>query len=106
MITEEQAERANDFIRDKAAEYAQAKANRVYLDEYRKTKKALLFQQAPDGTVQAKESYAYGHEEYQQVLDGLREAVEAEETLKWQMVAAQEKIDIWRSQEASSRKGV
>ena len=34
--------KALDFIRDHAQLYAQAKANLLYLTEYRKTKKALL----------------------------------------------------------------
>jgi hypothetical protein len=36
-------------------------------------------------------------------LKGLREAVEAEETLRWQMVAAEARVEVWRSQEASNR---
>lgn len=106
MISSEQAEAANDYIRDMAEKYAQAKANRIYLEEFRKTKKALLFNQAPDGTVQSKESYAYAHDEYQQVLDGLKSAIEEEETLKWRIIAAQARIDSWRTQEATNRRGV
>jgi hypothetical protein len=106
MITDQQAEAANDFIRDNADKYAQAKANRIYLDEFRKTQKAILFQQAKTGTIQDKESYAYAHPEYVTVLDGLRAAVEDEERIKWQMTAAQAKIEIWRTQQANNRRGV
>lgn len=106
MISDEQAEKANDFIRDKARDYAQAKANRVYLEEFRKSKKAILYQEAPAGTVAEKESFAYGHQDYIALLDGLRAAVEAEETLRWQMVAAEARIEVWRTQSANSRKGI
>lgn len=106
MITDEQAERANDFIRDRADDIARAKASRVYLEEFRKTKKALLIQKAPDGTVQAKESYAYAHPEYEELLTGLKDAVEDEEKLRWQMVAAQTKIEIWRTQQSNKRAGM
>jgi hypothetical protein len=37
------------------------------------------------------------------VLDGLKEAVEEAERLRWMLVAAQARIDVWRSQEASNR---
>ena len=106
MVIDEQAEKANDFIRDNANKYAQAKANRVYLDEFRKSKKAMLYQQAPDGTVGDKESFAYSHHDYIEVLEGLKQAVEEEETLRWQMIAAEAKIEIWRTQSANNRKGI
>ncbi|NIT14386.1 MAG: hypothetical protein GTN99_09150 [Candidatus Dadabacteria bacterium] len=105
MITDETAEKANDYIRDNSVHYAKAKAERIYLEQFRKSKKALLIQQAPPGTVQDKESYAYAHKEYQELLTGLRVAVEIEETLRWEMVAAQTKIDIYRTQQANTRKG-
>ena len=105
MITDETAEKANDFIRDNADKYAKAKAERIYLEEFRKTQKALLIQESK-GTVQERESYAYAHEKYQELLEGLRDAVEMEETLRWEMVAAQTKIEIWRTQQANSRKGI
>ena len=50
-----------------------------------------------------KEADAYAHPEYLGVLDGLREAVEEAEKLRWMLVAAQARIDVWRSQEASNR---
>lgn len=105
MITEAEVEAANDYIRDNAQEYAKAKAERIYIEKFRKSKKALLVQEA-SGTVQARESYAYGHPDYIQLLSGLREAVEVEEAIKWRMVAAQAKIEIWRTQEATKRAGV
>ena len=106
MITDEQAERANDFIRDKSTDFAQAKADRIYLEEFRKTQKALLIQQAPQGTVQEKESFAYAHQDYRALLDGLRAAVEKEEELRWKMIAAQTKIEIYRTQQSNLRAGM
>jgi hypothetical protein len=40
------------------------------------------------------------------LLKGLMIAIEKEETLKWMLVAAQMKADIWRSEQASERLGV
>ena len=104
MISEEEVEKAAAFIRDNAREHAKAKANRIYLHEFRKSKKALLINQAPKGTAQAMESFAYGHPEYLEVLQGYKIAIEEEERIIWTIRAAQAKIEIWRSQQANNRK--
>ena len=98
--------KALDYLRDHAAMYAEAKANRVYLDEYRKSKKAMLMQQAElEGakSVASQEVVAYAHPEYITLLEGLKEAVEAEEKLRWLIVAAQARVEVWRSLSANQR---
>lgn len=95
-----------DFIRDNAPAYAKAKADRVYLEEFRKTKKALLMRVAEAkgiNAANAQEREAYAHPEYIQLLEGLRDAVEREEQLRWHFVAAQAKIECWRTVEANKR---
>ena len=94
---------AIDYMIKNAKDYAKAKANVTYLTEYRKTKKALCFQAAMGNTIADKEAAAYAHPEYQAVLEGLREAVEEAERLRWMLVAAQARVDIFRTQEASNR---
>ena len=47
--------------------------------------------------------HRYSHADYIKLLEGLREAVETEERLRWEMVAAQARVEVWRSQEASNR---
>ena len=101
--------KAIEFILDNAPRYAQAKAQRVYLEEFRKTKKALLMKEAMSRGVDsavAQEREAYAHSEYEALLKGLAAAIEHEETLKWKLTAAQMKADIWRSEQASERLGV
>jgi hypothetical protein len=102
-MIDENLEKALCFIRDKAGELAEAKANRVYLEQFRKSKKAILFSQSTAKTIAEKENEAYSHPEYLEVLDGLRTAVEIEEKLKFQMIAAQLKIEVWRSKNANNR---
>ena len=94
---------AVDYIIKHSQEYALAKANVVYLEQFRKTQKALCFQASLRSTMAEKEADAYAHKDYITVLDGLKDAVEAAERLRWMLVAAQARIDIWRSQEASNR---
>lgn len=94
---------AVDYIIKHSQEYALAKANVVYLEQFRKTQKAICFQSSLRTTMAEKEADAYAHKDYIAVLDGLKDAVEAAERLRWMLVAAQARIDIWRSQEASNR---
>lgn len=90
---------AVNYILKNAPKYARAKAERVYLEEFRKSKKAILFRESPEKGVSEREQWAYAHPEYQSLLKGIREAVEVEEKLRWDMVAAQARIDVWKAQE-------
>jgi len=103
MIEPINIEKALEYIRINAPLLAKAKADRIYLTEFRKSKKALLYNDAPEGTVKFKESYAYAHEEYIQLLKDLKIAVNEEEKLKWMMVAAQTKCEIYRTESANNR---
>lgn len=94
---------AVDSIIKHSQEYATAKANVVYLEQFRKTQKAICFQSSLRSTMAEKEADAYANKDYIAVLDGLKEAVEAAEKLRWMLVAAQARIDIYRTQEASNR---
>ena len=95
-----------DFLRDNARPYAEAKANRIYLEEYRKTLKATLMKDAEinghkSAAVQEREAYA--HDSYKIHLLGLQEALMIEEELRWKMIAAQAKIEVFRTLESSRR---
>ena len=95
--------KAVDFLLANAGKYARAKAERVHIEEYRKSKKALLMAECPEKAANAREQYAYSHSEYIALLEGLKAAVEVEEQLRWAQIAAQLRVEIWRSQEASNR---
>ena len=95
--------KAVDFLLANAGKYARAKAERVHIEEYRKSKKALLMAECPEKAANAREQYAYSHPEYIALLDGYKAAVEVEEHLRWAKIAAQLRVEFWRSQEASNR---
>ena len=95
--------KAVDFMLEHAEKYAKAKANRIQIEEFRKSKKALLMNQCSAETVNAREQFAYSHSEYIQLIEGLKEAVEIEESLRWKMTAAQMRVEIWRSLESTAR---
>lgn len=95
-----------DFMRDNAPAYAKAKAERIYLEEMRKSRKAVLMKEAEARgftTAAAQEREAYADPKYMELIEGLKVAVEQEETLRWRMTAAQVKTEVWRSLEASNR---
>ena len=96
MSSFDSIEKSLHFINKQADEYAKAKAQRVYLEEYRKTLKAMLMNEAEQEgrkTGQERESYAYADQRYIDLLEGLREALEVEERLRWKLLSARENID-------------
>ena len=103
----EQIEKLIQEWRSGVEEYAKANADKVYLTEYRKSLKAILMARAQEEGVktgQERETYAYAHAEYLELLKGLREATEKSEGLKYRMKIAEERIGIWRTKQASSRR--
>jgi hypothetical protein len=84
-------------------QYAEAKAQRVHIEESLRSVKAIEMARSGETTAAAQERVAYASEAYRTALDGLRAAVEREETLRWRMLTAQAAIEVWRSMEASGR---
>ena len=95
--------KAIQYLIDTAPLYARAKADRIYLDEYRKSKRAQLMAQAGTEVLGKQETYAYAHADYIGILEGIREAVEIEEKYRWLMTAAQARIEVWRTEQYSAR---
>jgi hypothetical protein len=96
-------EAAIEYIFKHGKRYAQAKAERIYLEEYRKSLKAILMKRSMENAVNAQEREAYSDPEYLKLLAGLKEAVLIEEEIRWGLVAAQARIEVWRSREATNR---
>jgi hypothetical protein len=103
MSKEHDPHDAVDYIIKHARQFADAKAQRVFLEEFRKSKKALLMKQSIEGALGAQERDAYAHAEYVELLKGLKEAVAIEEKLRWDLIAAQARVDIWRTEQANLR---
>jgi hypothetical protein len=102
-------ERSLEYIWRHSKAFAKAKAERIYLEEYRKSLKAILMKKALEAgyeAANAQEREAYADPEYKTLLEGLRTAVEAEEAIRWGLVAAEAAIEIWRSKEASARQEI
>lgn len=103
MISDDDIEKALDYLRDNASKAAKAKAERIYMEEYRKTVKAQIMRENDDRALGAQEAIAYADARYTQHLKAMREAIEADEYHRWMLVAAEAKIEAWRSQQANQR---
>jgi hypothetical protein len=86
-----------------APKLAQSKADRIYLEEFRKSLKARLMKECEESAIGAQEREAYAHPDYVAHLEALRHAVQAEEQLRWRMVSDQAAVEVWRSMESSAR---
>jgi hypothetical protein len=99
-------EQSTQAIRDMASAYGEAKANRVYLTEFKQSKKAMLMRDALLNGIDAashQEREAYSNPEYVALLKGLAAAVEKEETLRWELESHRLDVEIWRTREATNR---
>lgn len=102
MIDEERVERAVNWLAQSADKAAQARANRQYVEEYRKVLKAQIMRENVDLAVAAQEREAYADPRYLEHLDALRDAVEQDEKMRWLMVSAETLVSAWQTQ---NRKG-
>jgi hypothetical protein len=103
MSEDRDPHKAVDYILQNGKRFAKAKAERVYLEEYRKSLKAILMKRTFETTVAAQEREAYSDPEYLQLLKGIQEATEIEEKLRWDLIGAQARVEIWRTEQANNR---
>jgi hypothetical protein len=98
---------AVDYLYTHGRKYAEAKAQRVYLEEYRKSQKAMLMKKSlVEGIAKSSasaEMEAYADPTYVEMLKGLQAAVEQEESLRWGLISAQARIEVYRTQSANDR---
>lgn len=93
-------------LRSLSDAYAAAHAQASYLEEFRKSKKAILMKEAArDGhkTSASQETEAYANPEYQQLLLDMKVAVEQREKLRWHFEIAKLTVGVWQTQQANQR---
>jgi hypothetical protein len=103
MSEDRDPHKAVDYILLNGKKFAKAKAERCYIEEFRKSLKAILMKRSMESAIGAQEREAYAHPEYVQLLEGLREAIEIEEKLRWDLLGAQARVEIWRTEQANNR---
>ena len=102
-FSDEAAQKALDFLHFQAGEAAISRANRIYMEEFRKTVKANCMAASQEKALAAQERDAYASPEYIAHLEAMRAAIELDEVHRWKMVAAQATIEAWRTHQANHR---
>jgi hypothetical protein len=103
MISDDDVEKAVDYLRDNATKASKAKAERIYMEEYRKVVKSQLMREHDNKPLGAQEAIAYADPRYTQHLGVMKDAIEKDEYHRWMLIAAEAKIEAWRSQSANQR---
>lgn len=103
MITDDDIEKALDYLRDNGRKAAKAKAERIYMIEYRKVVKSQIMRENDDKSIGAQEAIAYSDPRYIEHLKVMRDAIESDEYFDWMRVSAEAKIEAWRTQQANYR---
>lgn len=94
---------AIDFIFKKAPEYAKAKGNLAQFEAFKHSLKAIEMAKSESATIGGKEMDAYKSQAYQELCEAIGLATEETELLKWQLTAAQMRVEIWRTEQATNR---
>jgi hypothetical protein len=92
--------------RSMADDYAGARANRSYLDEFKKSLIAMLMKESERNgckTTSSQERDALADARYAAHLDALRIAVEREERLRYFVKQIEMEIEVWRTEQANER---
>jgi hypothetical protein len=97
MISEEDVDKALAYLRDKAPEHAQNRADRLYLEQYIKTVLAQEQSRSGASSVVASEVEARCSEAFKLVLQNYKSAIELDETARFMRNAAEAKIEAWRT---------
>lgn len=106
MTSDEAIERRLEELRQTAKQYSVAYSTKEHLEEFKKSKLAMLMKQAErDGfaTAAAQEREARANDDYLTLLDGLRAATEQSMYLLWELKIAEIGAEVWRTKEANKR---
>lgn len=93
-------------LRTMSEQFAKAYADRTYLEEFRKSKLAMLmrdFESKGFSTAAAQEREARASSEYIALLESLKTATEQSEKLRWHLEVAKLGVAVWQTQNANER---
>ena len=105
-LTDHRLETRLSELRDQAAMHAEAEAKRIYLENFKHSKLALLMKKAEQAgvtTVAAQEREARADPEFIELLEGLRHATEVAEKNKWLLRIALQGSSLYQTQQANLR---
>jgi non-homologous end joining protein Ku len=102
----DRAEARLQELRTMSEEFAEAYSDRMYLEEFKKSKLALLMKKAESAgftSAAAQEREARADSEYIELLDALRVATEQSERLRWHLEVSKLGVAVWQTQQANER---
>lgn len=103
MISDDDIEKAVEWITSNARKAAQARAEYEYLEEYRRVVRGQIMREHEDIPVTKAEALAYADPRYAQHLSALAEATEKYEYMRWMLTAAETKVSAWQTQQRAMR---
>jgi len=105
-ISDDEVEKAIDYLRDSAPKAAKAAAEFGYVSEYRKVVKAQIMREHDDKPLGAQEAIAYADPRYKQHLVAIKEAEEQAMYHRFMRGAAEAKLNAWQTQSANNRRNI
>ena len=103
MVKDEEIDRALAYLRDSAIEAAQARANRLYLDDFSRVLRANIMSDHLAEPVNAQERHAFADIRYRNHLETLKQAIFEDEKCSNLRAAAEAKIRAWQTMKATLR---
>lgn len=105
-LSDEQIERRLHELRQMVDQFAKAYAERTYIEEFRKSKLAILMKEAETlghTSAAAQEREARAHPAYVELLSNLKTAVEESERIRWNLELARLGVSLYQTQQANQR---
>lgn len=98
MISQEEAEKAWEYLRNTAKEASDRESERGWVEDYQKVVKANVMSQHMDLPVNAQEREAYKSVEYITHLDAVKNARQRDLEMEYLREAAKLRITMWQTQ--------
>ena len=98
MISQAEAEKAWEYLRDTAKEAAKRESERGYVEDYQKVVKANIMAEHIEMPVNAQEREAYKSVEYITHLETVKFAREQDIEMQYLREAAKLKVSMWQTQ--------
>lgn len=103
FLTESEVDKAVEFLRNSSESSAKYRAEKIYLEEYRKSLRALIMKEHLDKPISAQEREAYADPRYIAHLKNIQIAIERDTKQLFLRESAKAKIDAWQTKSANLR---
>jgi hypothetical protein len=96
-------EKAIRYIQEHAEQYAKAKGDVAFTENYLKVIKSQQMNKSESSSLGQREADAYASADYLQAITANKQAVEEEAHLKWMLTAAQARVEVWKTTQYTIR---